>query len=38
MSALRLYYVARIFLRAFGRRGTGAGVVLYRPGRSRLLK
>ena len=30
MSALRLYYVARIFLRAFVRGGTGAGFRLYR--------
>jgi hypothetical protein len=33
MSSLRLYYVARIFLRAFGRGGTGARVTLYRLGR-----
>lgn len=30
MSSLRLYYAARIFLRAFGRRGTGACATLYR--------
>ena len=35
MSRLRLHYVARIFLRAFGRRGDGAAVVLYRKGSSR---
>jgi hypothetical protein len=35
MSSLRLYYVARIFLRAFGRCGTGACVTLYRLGRQR---
>jgi hypothetical protein len=35
MSSLRLYYVARIFLRAFGREGTGARATLYRLGRQR---
>ena len=33
MLSVRLFYVARIFLRAFRRRGTGADVVLYRLGR-----
>ncbi len=32
MSRLRLFYVARVFLRAFGRRGDGAAVTLYRKG------
>ena len=32
MSRLRLFYVARVFLRAFGRRGDGAAVRLYRKG------
>jgi hypothetical protein len=32
MSRLRLYYVARVFLRAFGLRGDGAAVRLYRKG------
>lgn len=36
MSWLRLLYVLRVFLRAFGRAGTGAGVVLYRKGPARL--
>jgi hypothetical protein len=36
MSSLRLFYAARIFLRAFGRGGTGAGVTLYRLARKRL--
>lgn len=32
MYRLRLFYAARVFLRAFGRRGRGAAVVLYRKG------
>lgn len=35
MSRLRLFYVARVFLRAFGRRGDGAAVTLYRKGQTR---
>ena len=35
MSRLRLFYVARVFLRAFGRRGNGAAFVLYRRGPTR---
>ena len=35
MSRLRLYYVARVFLRAFGLRGEGAAVRLYRKGSAR---
>lgn len=35
MSRLRLFYVARVFPRAFGRRGDGAAVTLYRKGRTR---
>jgi hypothetical protein len=35
MTLIRLHYVARIFLRAFGRRGGGAGLALYRKGRAR---
>jgi hypothetical protein len=35
MSSLRLYYVARIFLRVFWRAGTGMGVTLYRMSRAR---
>jgi hypothetical protein len=35
MSLLRLFYVARVFLRAFGRRGGGAAVRLYRKGLTR---
>lgn len=35
MSWLRLYYVARIFLRVFWRVGTGMGVTLYRLSRAR---
>jgi len=34
MSLIRLHYVARIFLRAFGRRGGGAEPVLYRKGQT----
>lgn len=34
MQLIRLRYVARIFLRAFGRRGGGAEIVLYRKGRN----
>jgi hypothetical protein len=30
MYRLRLFYVARVFLRAFGRSGGGAAVLLYR--------
>jgi RNA 3'-terminal phosphate cyclase len=30
MYRLRLFYVARVFLRALGRRGDGAAVRLYR--------
>ncbi len=37
MSRLRLYYVARIFLRAFRRRGEGAVVRLYRKGYTRTV-
>jgi hypothetical protein len=32
MYRLRLFYVARVFLRAFGRRGEGAAPLLYRKG------
>jgi hypothetical protein len=32
---IRLHYVARIFLRALGRRGGGAEPVLYRKGQTR---
>ena len=35
MSRLRLFYVARVFLRAFGRRGDGAAFMLYRKGLTR---
>ena len=35
MSRLRLFYVARVFLRAFVCRGDGAAVTLYRKGRTR---
>ena len=35
MYRLRLFYVARVFLRAFGRRGDGAAVTLYRKGQTR---
>lgn len=35
MYRLRLYYVARVFLRAFGRRGQGAAPLLYRRGLTR---
>ena len=35
MSGLRLFYVARIFLRVFRRRQEGAGVVLFRKGQAR---
>lgn len=35
MYRLRLFYVARVFLRAFKRRGHGAAVVLYRKGSNR---
>ena len=35
MYRLRLFYVARVFLRAFGRRGEGAAVLLYRKGSTR---
>ena len=35
MSRLRLFYVARVFLRAFGRRGGGVAFVLYRKGPTR---
>ena len=35
MNRLRLFYVARVFLRAFRRRGKGAAVVLYRKGSNR---
>ena len=35
MYRLRLFYVAKVFLRAFGRRGDGAAFVLYRKGHSR---
>jgi len=35
MYRLRLFYVARVFLRAFERRGEGAAVRLYRKGLSR---
>lgn len=38
MCSLRLYYVARIFLRAFVRGGTGARVTLYRLGRPRQIE
>jgi hypothetical protein len=34
MYRLRLFYVARVFLRAFGRRG-GAALLLYRKGSTR---
>jgi len=37
VSRLRLYYVARIFLRAFRRRGEGAVVRLYRKGHTRTV-
>lgn len=36
MYRLRLFYVARLFLRAFGRRGEGAVVLLYRKGPARV--
>lgn len=32
MSRLRLFYVARVFLRAFGWSGDGAAVILFRKG------
>ena len=35
MYRLRLFYVARVFLRAFVRRGDGAAVRLYRKGSTR---
>ena len=35
MYRLRLFYVARVFLRAFGRRGEGAAPLLYRKGSTR---
>ena len=35
MYRLRLFYVARVFLRAFGRSGDGAAVRLYRKGLTR---
>ena len=35
MYRLRLFYVARVFLRAFWRRGDGAAVRLYRKGFTR---
>jgi len=35
MYRLRLFYVARIFLRACGRRGEGAAPLLYRKGPTR---
>ena len=35
MYRLRLFYVARVFLRAFGRRGEGAAPLLYRKGSAR---
>lgn len=35
MSSIRLYYVARIFLRVFWRAGTGMGMTLYRLSRAR---
>ena len=35
MYRLRLFYVARIFLRAFGRCGEGAAPLLYRKGSTR---
>jgi hypothetical protein len=35
MSSLRLYNDARVFPRAFGRRGDGAAVTLHRKGRTR---
>jgi hypothetical protein len=35
MYRLRLFYVARVFLRAFAGRGEGAAVLLYRKGSAR---
>ncbi len=35
MLRLRLFYVARVFLRAFARRGDGAAVILFRKGTAR---
>jgi len=35
MSLVSLRYALRIFLRAFGRRGGGAGAVLFRRGQLR---
>ena len=35
MYRLRLFYVARVFLRALGRRGDGAAVCLYRKAHTR---
>jgi len=35
MDRLRLFYVARVFLRAFGRRGEGAAPLLYCKGSTR---
>ena len=35
MYRLRLFYVARVFLRAFGRRGERAALLLYRKGSTR---
>jgi hypothetical protein len=35
MLRLRLFYVARVFLRAFARHGDGAAVILFRKGSAR---
>jgi len=38
MYRLRLFYVARLFLRAFVCRGEGAAVLLYRKGTARARR